>query len=58
MQKFVEMWDTFCIHFVYINSDLQKGYIIQIMYTFCIQESYRMFIKVTTCKMDPAFQHM
>ena len=40
-QKFVKMWDTFCIetfckHFVYINSDVQKVYIINIMNTICI----------------------
>ena len=33
MQKFVEMWDTFCIHFLYISFDLQKVYIIRTVYT-------------------------
>ena len=41
--KFVEMWDTFCmqtfcIHFVYIISDLQKVYIVDIMYTICVHD--------------------
>ena len=58
IQKFVEMWDTFCIQFVYINSDLQKVYIIKIMYTICIQNSYRMYIQIIVCKMDPTFQHI
>ena len=31
------MWVTFCIHFVYINSDQQKVHIIKIMSTTCIQ---------------------
>ena len=43
---------TFCIHFVYISSDLQKVYIINIMYTICIQNSYRMYIQRTVCRMD------
>ena len=39
-QKFVEMWDTFCIqtfsiHFVYISFDVQKVYIINIIYNLC-----------------------
>ena len=62
-QKFVEIWDTFyiqtiCIHFVYISSDLQKVYIINIMYTICIQNSYRMYTQIIVCKMDPLFQHI
>ena len=41
VQKFVEMWDTFCmqtfcINFVYTSFDLQKVYIINIMHTVCI----------------------
>ena len=48
IQKFVKMWDTFCvqtfcIHFVYINSDLLKAYIINILYTICIQNLYKMY---------------
>ena len=43
---------TFCIHFVYISSDLQKVYIINIMYTICIQNSYRMYMQRTVCRMD------
>ena len=40
IQKFVEMWDTFCIqtfsiHFVYISFDVQKVYIINIIYNLC-----------------------
>ena len=55
IQKFVEMWDTFCIlpfciHFVYINSDVQKVYI---MYTICIQNSYRMCIQIIVCRIRP-----
>ena len=54
LQKFVEMWDTFCIqkfciHFVQINYDLQKVYIINIMYTVCMQNSYRMYIYTNNC---------
>ena len=43
--KFLEMWDTFLykyfvyLHFVYIISDVQKVYIINIMHTICIQIS-------------------
>ena len=42
IQKFVEMWDTFCIqtfyiYFVYISSDLQKVYIIKL----CMQFVYK-----------------
>ena len=40
------------IHFVYINSDLQKLYIIKIMYTDCIQNSCRRFIQINVCKME------
>ena len=36
---------TFCIPFVYINSNLQKVCIINIMCTICMQNSYRMHIK-------------
>ena len=36
----------YSLHFVYINSDLQKMYIIKIMYTICIQNSCRMFIQI------------
>ena len=35
--------DTFCIHFVHMNSDLGKVYIIRIMYTICIQNTYKMY---------------
>ena len=34
---------TFCKHFVYINSGLQKVYIIKTMYTICIQNSYKTY---------------
>ena len=37
------MCDRFCIHFVYINSDLQKVYIVRTMYTICIQNSHKMY---------------
>ena len=42
----------YSLHFVYINSDLQKMYIIKIMYTICIQNSCRMFIQINVCKME------
>ena len=42
----------------YISSDLQKVYIIKIMYTICIQNSYRIYIQIIVCKMDPLFQHI
>ena len=59
MQKFVEMWDTFCkqLNFGYINSDLQKMHIIKIMYTICIENSYRMHIQIIVCRMNSLFQH-
>ena len=44
---------TFCIH----EFDLQKVYIIKIMYTVTIQNLYRMYIKIISCKKDPTFQH-
>ena len=49
LEKFVDMWNTCCIqtfriYFVYINSDLQKVYIINIMYTMCMQNSYRIYL--------------
>ena len=58
IQKFVEMWYTFCIHFVYINSDLQKAYIIIIMYRICRQNLYKMNIQITVCRMDLLIQHI
>ena len=58
IQKFVEMWYTFCIHFVYINFDLQKAYIIIIMYRICRQNLYKMYIQITVCRMDLLFQHI
>ena len=43
IQNFVKIWGTFVyykhflyIHFLYINSDLQKLYIANIMYAICI----------------------
>ena len=54
--KIVKMWDTFCIHFVYISSDLQKVYILKTMFTIWIQNSYRMYIQIIVCEMDPPFQ--
>ena len=41
--KVCGMWDTFCIHFVHINSDLLI-LIIKTMYAMCIQNSYKMYI--------------
>ena len=63
IQKFVKMWYTFCIqtvfiHFSYINSHLQKVYIIKIMYTIFTQNSYRMYIQIIVCKMNPTFPHI
>ena len=54
LQKFLKMWDTFCIqtlciHFVYINSDLQNVHITKIMYSICIQNSYRMYLQIIVC---------
>ena len=46
----------FCINFVYISSD--KKNIIKVVYTICIQNSYRMYIQIIVCKMDPTFQHI
>ena len=42
----------YSLHFVYINSDLQKMYIIKIMYTISIQNSCRRFMQVNVCKME------
>ena len=57
------MWDTFCIqtfciHIVYINSDEQKVYIINIMYTICIQSSYIMYILIIVRRIDLLFEHV
>ena len=48
-KSFSKCW----IHFVHINSDLQKVYIIEIMYAISIQNSNRMYIQKTVCIMDP-----
>ena len=45
-KKFVEIWNTFCIHFVYISSDLQKLFIINIM------QLYKLYPQLTVCRMD------
>ena len=45
---------TFCIH----QFDLQKVYIIKIIYTIYIQNSYRMYVQIIVCKRDPTFQHI
>ena len=63
IQKFVKIWDTFCIqtfciHFVCINSDVPQTYIINIMYTICIQNSYKMYLQIIVCRMDPLFRHI
>ena len=55
--KFVKMRNSFCIHFVYISSDLLKAYNIN-MYTICIQNPYKMHIQIIVCRMDPLFQHI
>ena len=59
IQKFVEIWDTFCIqtfciHFVYINSDLQKVYIMNIIY---IQFVYKIHTECHTnnCMQNGSF---
>ena len=49
---------TSCMYFVYNNSDLQKVYIINIICTICIQNSYRMHIQIIVCRMVPLFQHI
>ena len=33
-------------------------YTTKIMYTICIQNSYRMYIQIIACKMDLTFQHI
>ena len=63
IEKFVKMWDTFCIqilciHFAYINSDVQKVYITTTMYTICIQNLHRMYMQVIVCRTDCLFQHI
>ena len=45
VRRFVEMWDTFCIQticmqLVYINSDLQKVYIIKIMFIYSLSTKF------------------
>ena len=40
---------TVCIHFAYINSDLQNLCIIKIMYSVCIHSSYRMYVQIIVC---------
>ena len=57
------MWNTFCIqtfcmHFAYINSDLQKVYTMKILHTIYIQNSFRMYIQIIVYKMDPTVQHI
>ena len=59
----VKIWNIFCIEtfsigFVYINSDLQKVYIIRTLYTICIQHSYRMNVQIFAGKLDPLFEHI
>ena len=63
IQKFLEIWDkfcmeTFCINFAYIRSDVQKVYITNIMYTTCIQNLHRMYRQVIVCRTDCLFQHI
>ena len=41
--------ETFCVGFLYINSDLQKVYSTCIMYAICIQHLYRMNIQIFAC---------
>ena len=54
--KCIGYWDTFCIHVVCNNSDLQKVCIIKVMYTICIQK--RIYIQIIVCKRDLIFQHI
>ena len=59
--KCVEIWNTFYIqtfyiHFVYINSDLLKAYMINIMYTIYMQNSYKIYMQIIVCRMDPLFR--
>ena len=65
IQKFVEMSDTFCIHFgihfvyiAYISSDAKELYIINVMYTIYIQNSYRMYIQIIVYRMNLFFPHI
>ena len=44
----------FCIH----QFDLQKVYIIKIMYTIWIQNLDRIYVQIIACKMDPTFKHI
>ena len=50
------MYTKVCQNVVYINSDLQKVYIINIKYTIFIQNSYKMYIQIIVCRMDVLFQ--
>ena len=43
IQRFVAIWDKFCINFVHIKSDLLI-LITRAMYTICIQNSFKMYI--------------
>ena len=49
------------IHFVYIayiSSDAKELYIINVMYTIYIQNSYRMYIQIIVYRMNLFFQHI
>ena len=43
------MWDTFYIHFAYINSDLQKVYIIKIMYIYNLRIKFIQNMYTSNC---------
>ena len=51
VHKFLKMWNTFWIHFVYIKSDLQKVFIIKVMYRNCTQKSRRIYVQIIVRKM-------
>ena len=58
IQKFVEMWDAFHIHFTYtLYTSILIYKSVKIMYTICIQNSYRICIQIIAYKMDLTFQH-
>ena len=57
-KTFVKMWDTFCIYFVFINSDLLKARIINIIYKFYTKLIQNVYIQIIVCRMDALFQHI
>ena len=56
--RYICILQTFFIHFLYINSDLQKVYITNIMYAICIHNYMQngSLILIATC-FDPFVVH-